>query len=239
MVVVAALAALTVVVAVDGGGGGQRPVRGAAREPASKAATTRVEAAVSIPKGPGTARPGPSGPPPGSLPQTHTFPSAATARFRTLMGELWEGVVHDSLRAALPAFFPKSAYVRLKAIYGAAADWDSRLVGDYRLDIGAAHALLGREPWLARLVGVRAVSGYGHWIEPGVCDNAIGYYELPNARVIYREGGRLHSFGIASLISWRGVWYVVHFGAILRSADTGMVDRPMLGSGTSEYSGTC
>ena len=50
---------------------------------------------------------------------------------------------------------------------------------------------------------------------------------MPNARVVYREDGQIRSFGIASMISWRGVWYVVHLGAILRSSDAGAVDEPI------------
>src|SRR5665213_1006889 len=60
---------------------------------------------------------------PGSLPQTHAYPSGKTAQFRSLMVALWDGVVHDSLDRALPAFFPKAAYVRLKAITSAGSDW--------------------------------------------------------------------------------------------------------------------
>ena len=41
------------------------------------------------------------------------------------------------------------------------------------------------------------------------------------------------------MISWRGVWYVVHLGAILRSGESGMVDEPSSGAGVSTYSGTC
>jgi hypothetical protein len=62
---------------------------------------------------------------------------------------------------------------------------------------------------------------------------------MPNARVVYRENGQVRSFGIASMISWRGVWYVVHFGAILRASASGMVDDPALGRGSVAYSGTC
>jgi hypothetical protein len=62
---------------------------------------------------------------------------------------------------------------------------------------------------------------------------------MPNARVVYREGGQVHSFGIASMISWRGVWYVVHLGAILRSSGEGVVHEPSSGAGVSGYSGTC
>ncbi len=155
------------------------------------------------------------------------------------MASLWAGIVHDSLTQALAAFFPKDAYVQLKAIASAGSDWSDRLVHDFGLDIVAAHALLGRRAAHARLIAVNVPSSYGHWIQPRVCDNSIGYYEMPNARVVYREDGKIRSFSIASMISWRGVWYVVHLGAILRSTDSGMVDEPASGPGTSAYSGTC
>jgi hypothetical protein len=178
-------------------------------------------------------------PNPGSLPQTTALPSAATPTFRGLMAALWAGVVHDSTAQALPAFFPEGAYAQLKAITDPGADWSLRLVHDYGLDIGAAHRLLGSGAAGARLIDARVTASYAHWIEPGVCDNRIGYFELPNARVVYREGGQIRSFGIASMISWRGVWYVVHFGAILRASDVGTVDAAAIGPGVSAYSGTC
>jgi hypothetical protein len=155
------------------------------------------------------------------------------------MASLWAGVVSNSLAAALPAFFPKAAYVQLKAIASASSDWTDRLVHDFTLDIASAHALLGRDATSARLITGDVPESYGHWIMPGVCSNRLGYYEMPNARLVYREAGQIRSFGIASMISWRGVWYVVHFGAILRSTDTGMVDDPAIGPGTSAYSSTC
>jgi hypothetical protein len=178
-------------------------------------------------------------PSPGSRPQTHAYPSGTSAQFKALMAKLWSGVVHDSLATALPAFFPEGAYVQLKAIASASSDWTGRLVHDYALDIGAAHALLGSGARHARLLAVDVPSSYGHWIPPGICYNGIGYYEMPNARIVYSEGGQTRSFGIASMISWRGVWYVVHFGAILRATDAGMVDDPAVGAGSSAYSGTC
>jgi hypothetical protein len=155
------------------------------------------------------------------------------------MASLWAGVVHDSVSPALAAFFPKGAYAQLKAIGSPSSDWTNRLVHDYALDIAAAHGLLGRRASSARLITVYVPANYGHWIPPGVCYNSVGYYELPNARVVYRENGETRSFGIASMISWRGVWYVVHLGAILRSTDAGMVDNPESGYGTAAYSGTC
>jgi hypothetical protein len=176
-------------------------------------------------------------PKPGSLPQTNQLPSAATAQFHAEMAALWRGVRQDSLRAALPAFFPRGAYLQVKAIANAGADYVSRLLGDYRLDLGAAHALLAGQP--AQLVTVDVPAGYAHWVSPGACYNRAGYYEVPNARVVYRQSGALHSFGIASMISWRGVWYVVHLGAVLRSAPQGVVDDPSSGAGVSAPSSTC
>jgi hypothetical protein len=131
------------------------------------------------------------------------------------------------------------AYLQLKAIAGAGADYTGRLLGDYALDIDAAHRLLGEAAASAKLVRVSVVSAYAHWVPPGVCYNRVGYYEVPNSRIVYRERGRLRSFGIASMISWRGRWYVVHLGAILRSSDAGVVDRPESGPGVSEPSSTC
>jgi hypothetical protein len=155
------------------------------------------------------------------------------------MASLWSGIASDSPGDALTAFFPKAAYLQVKEIPAAGADWQNRLVHDYGLDIGAAHGLLGHQSASAELVAVNVPSGFAHWVEPGTCYNRVGYYEVSNARVVYREAGQLRSFGIASMISWRGVWYVVHLGAVLRQEDAGVVDEPMSGPGESSDSGTC
>jgi hypothetical protein len=153
------------------------------------------------------------------------------------MAALWRGVRVGRVWPAVSGFFPRAAYLQVKAIGDAGADWHYRLLNEYSLDIHAAHALVGPG---ARFVGVRVPESYAHWISPGVCYNRVGYWEVPNSRVLYdTAGGALRSFGIASLISWRGVWYVVHLGAILRPGPGGVVDDPSAGPGVSAYSGTC
>jgi hypothetical protein len=231
------LVALTAALAVwiAGSGGGSRPPR---PRPAATGVTARAIAPAPAVRAQPSA-PRQSAPQPGSLPQTHAYPSGSDAHFRSLMSALWAAIVSSSPSRALPAFFPKGAYLRLKAINSAGTDWSERLVRDFGLDIAAAHALLGGEAARARLIGVDVPSGYGHWVPPGACYNGVGYYELPNARIVYSEGGSVRSFGIASMISWRGVWYVVHLGAILRSGVSGTVDEPASGRGSSLYSGTC
>jgi hypothetical protein len=159
--------------------------------------------------------------------------------FHSEMVALWRGIVSDRVGPALPAFFPEAAYVQVKAIADPEADWHARLVGGYAADIAAAHALLGSAAGAARLLRVVVPASYAHWVGPGVCYNRVGYWETPNSRLVYREAGQIRSFGIASMISWRGVWYVVHLGAVERSGAAGVVDDPSAGTGYPAPSSTC
>ena len=171
---------------------------------------------------------------PGRLPQTAALPSASTARFRARMTDLWRGIVADSPAAALPAFFPLGAYVQVKQIGGAAADYRNRLLANYRADIHAAHLLVVRGG-SAALVGVRVPQEWA-WITPGYCYNRVGYWHAPGSRLVYRRRGRILSFGIFSLISWRGEWYVVHLSVWNQP---GTVDNPSTGVGLFGPPGGC
>jgi hypothetical protein len=172
----------------------------------------------------------------GGLPQTRAFPSTNSAAFHDAMHDLWLAVTTGNSRLALPAFFPRAAYQKLKAIYDPGADWDDRLWYDFTLDLAAAHRVVDPD---ARLVRVIVAGDDADWVDPGVCANSIGYWHVSGARVVYRQHGAERSFGIASLISWRGVWYVVHFGAVLRSVVTGIVDDPEAGPGVPGPAGGC
>ena len=172
----------------------------------------------------------------GALPQNRIFPSTHSAAFHNAMTDLWLAVTTGNPRFGLPAFFPVAAYKQVKAIPYPAADWQDRLWYDFTLDVRAAHGLLGPG---ARLVRVIVPGGDAAWIYPGACYNSTGYWHVSGARVVYREHGQERSFGIASLISWRGVWYVVHFGAVLRSVVTGIVDQPAVGPGIPGPPGGC
>jgi hypothetical protein len=178
-------------------------------------------------------------PPPAGLPQTRAFPSASAQVFDDEMTDLWTAIVTGNTSVAIQSFFPLSAYQQVKAISDPTADWNSRLVGDYILDIQAAHYFLGANAANAQLVQVIVPSQYATWIDPGVCYNKVGYWHVPGSRLVYRLDGQLRSIGIASLISWRGQWYVVHFGAVVRSTTAGIVDDPSLGTGTTGPPGGC
>ena len=176
-----------------------------------------------------------SAPDPGRLPQTTALPSAASRSFHARMAALWRAITHDAPAAATAAFFPRAAYLQVKAIPDAGTDYDSRLLRNFALDIRAAHSLLGRGARTARLVAVRVPRQWA-WIVPGYCANRIGYWHAPGSRLVYRENGRTASFGIFSLISWRGQWYVVHLGVWNQP---GTVDAPSTGGGSFGPPGGC
>ena len=172
----------------------------------------------------------------GALPQTRAFPDTDSAAFRNAMTDLWLAVMTGNSRFARPAFFPEAAYRQLKAIPYPEADWQDRLWYDFALDVGAAHSLV---PRAARLVRVIMPADEAVWVYPDACYNSIGYWHVGGARVVYTEHGQERSLGIASLISWRGVWYVVHFGEVLRPVVTGVVDQPDVGPGIPGPPGGC
>ena len=76
----------------------------------------------------------------------------------------------------------------------------------------AAHRLLGTHAKDAKLVGVSVPAKAAEWILPGVESNKLSYYRVYGSRLTYTVDGKTKSFGLFSLISWRGQWYVVHFG---------------------------
>jgi hypothetical protein len=173
------------------------------------------------------------------LHQTRGRPVAAGAVFAAEMTDLWAAVASGWPRLALPSFFPLIAYEQVKAIADPAADWRSRLWGEFTLDVMAAHALLGAQARHARLVKVIVPEAEAAWIVPGVCYNGVGYWHVAGSRLVYRAGGQERSIGIASLISWRGLWYVVHFGGVTRTSAGGMVDEPAFGPGVTGPKGGC
>jgi hypothetical protein len=171
---------------------------------------------------------------PGRLPQTHALPTVATESFRVRMRILWHAVVAGRPTEAQAAFFPRSAYLQVKAIPNAARDYRTRLLAGFAADIRAAHRLVAGGG-AATLLYVRVPNEWA-WIDPGACYNRIGYWHAPGSRLVYRQGGRTRSFGIYSLISWRGQWYVVHLGPFDRP---GTVVDPASGVGTYGPPGGC
>ena len=241
LVVTVSLAAAVLLAGCSGSPGQPSPAAKASTAgTGSPSAKSASPAATATPRATATATASPAAlpvaPGAGALPQTRAFPRTDSAAFRNAMADLWLAVTTGNPRFGLPGFFPVAAYQQVKAEPYPAADWQERLWYDFVLDIRAAHRLAGSG---ARLDRVIVPTAYAAWVYAGACHNSIGYWHVPGARVVYRERGKERSFGIASLISWRGVWYVVHLGAVQRTVVTGVVYQPAAGPGVPGPPGGC
>ena len=198
-----------------------------AKSPGARPTPTAKPKPSALPVGPANA---------GALPQTEAVPKTTGTAFGNAVHDIWLAVSTGDPDYAKPAFFPEKAYEQVKAIADPAADWQGRLWYDFTLDVAAAHKLV--KPG-ATLVRVITAPSYEQWIPPGACYNGIGYWHLPGSRLVYREGGVTQSFGLTSFISWRGDWYLVHLGALVRGGSYGIVDDPETGAGIPGPPGGC
>jgi hypothetical protein len=153
-------------------------------------------------------------PDPGSLPQTADKPSSSSAVFTAGVNALWDAIRSDDPERGMSFFFPLGAYLQVKAISNPESDWHTRLVANYAQDIHALHARLGTTAAGAELTGVDVPDGQATWVLPGAEYNKGSYWRVYNAVLRYTAGGQSGSFPIASMISWRGEWYVVHLNSI-------------------------
>ena len=145
--------------------------------------------------------------PPGELPQTHDRPTLDAA-FHQRIDALWKAVVDDRPDEALASFFPLAAYLQVKDVRDPGRDWQDRLVGSYDSIIHRLHRRLATST--ATHPEVSVPESKAVWVEPGVEHNKIGYWRVYHSRVA--ADGR--SFFIATMISWRGSWYVVHLAKV-------------------------
>ena len=151
------------------------------------------------------------------------------ANFMQRLHRYWAHVLAGNAGPASDFFFPRSAYLQVKTLTYAGADFDTRLYHDYKNDVKADHELVtsdarpGDQP---RVIGVDVPQASVHWVPPGVEVNSIGYWQVSYARVNYTVGGQQRSYAIDSMISWRGQWYVVHLGPDWRPGAGGWVCKP-------------
>jgi hypothetical protein len=156
------------------------------------------------------------------------------------MAALFADINRGPFTSAARLYFPESAYVAMKTgrIPSPATDYRDRLAAFYRLDLLAYRDYI-RADGPATFLGINASATDAQWIRPGWCENSIGYWHVAGVRLVYRQGRVVRSVGVASLISWRGVWYVVHLGPNPRPRDVGTVDSPAQGRGIAGPAGGC
>ncbi len=173
-----------------------------------------------------------------ATPNSQTSARPPASSLNTQMRRLWRAIVTNSPNLGAQVFFPKSAYVDMKTgmIGDPQGDFDHRLLAFFNLDLPAYHAVTGSHAVLLRVI---ANLNSARWISPGACENKIGYWHLPGVRLAFRHQGHVESFIVASLISWHGVWFVVHLGPNPRPINIGTVDGLIRGYGSAPPPGGC
>jgi hypothetical protein len=176
---------------------------------------------------------------PGQLPQNNREPSFGVS-LTNEMRLLVRAISSNSPAVGQEVFFPEGAYLQMKTgvIPFPASDYVERLVAFYRLDLATYHEKFFT-PTNATFLRVDAKARLAKWIPPGGCENRIGYWHVPGIRLVFERNHEVVSVAVASLISWRGVWFVVHLGPNPRPRNVGTLDDYQIGPGTPGPAGGC
>jgi hypothetical protein len=145
------------------------------------------------------------------LPQTKDRPRQDSQRWLAAGPLLFQAILRDDPALARELFFPKVAYAQVKAIADPSRDWSSRLMRAFERGIHQYHRELGPGAVMCRFSRLELEEARARWVDPGREVNRLGYYRLLRSRLVYIDaGGKERVFGLRSLISWRGEWYIVH-----------------------------
>ncbi len=125
---------------------------------------------------------------------------------------LFEAIVRDEPERAMPFFFPREPFLRVKAIANPGGYWET-LRRAYERDIHTLHAQLGdlrgREP--ARIEFVRLeFSRRKTWQAVRSEANAIPYWCVRHNQLVYLKNGREQRIEVRTLIHWGANWFVTH-----------------------------
>ncbi len=120
---------------------------------------------------------------------------------------LFEAIVHNDPRRAADFFFPKEAFMSLKAIADPARYYD-KLFTRYLEDIQTLHRT---HPELAHASFDRfELSRRGGWVKPGDEGNRLPYWAARHSFIHYHVGKQKYRIEVRVLITHQGQWYVTH-----------------------------
>jgi hypothetical protein len=122
---------------------------------------------------------------------------------------LLEAIVANDPRLAQDFFFPREAFVLVKAIADADGYWH-RLMRRYQEDIAALHGELAL-PDGATVEYLRLeLSRRGGWVRPGEEANALPYHAARHNTLRFLVNGEPRSIEVRVLITWGDRWFVTH-----------------------------
>ncbi len=145
--------------------------------------------------------------PPNNRPDLQDAPRPPLGEAEARTRLLWDAIVRDDPSVAEPFFFPRDAFLLVKAIPDPGRYWD-RLHARFIEDVHTLHRTV---PDLdrAELVGLDLVRR-GGFIRRGEEGNALPYWASRHSRLLYRVDGEERAFEVRVLITWDDVWYVIH-----------------------------
>jgi len=127
------------------------------------------------------------------------------------MQRVADAIISGDVEKARASFFPLVAYAQVKDVQKPERDYRFRLMAHFERDLGEYRKALGRAAEGAQFLGVEVPEERVEWMKPGKEGNRLGYFRVLRSRLRFRlASGKLQTFELTSLISWRGEWYVVH-----------------------------
>jgi hypothetical protein len=120
---------------------------------------------------------------------------------------LFAAVVRDAPTMAADCFFPRAAFIQVKAMARPERYYD-RLYRRFEADVHSLHRELNgleRAAFLRLELGRR-----GGWVRPGEEGNRLPYWAARHAMLHYSVDGQPRKFEVRVLISWGTRWYFIH-----------------------------
>lgn len=122
---------------------------------------------------------------------------------------LFEAILHDDPARAEPFFFPREAFLVIKAMARPERYYD-RLHARFARDIHALHAAIPeRDRANARFERLELVRR-GGFVRVGEEGNRLPYWASRHSFVHYRVGEARRKLEVRVLITWGERWYVIH-----------------------------
>lgn len=123
-------------------------------------------------------------------------------------------VLEKNDAAATPAlFFPREAFLRLKAMKGAANYYD-QLVKWFVADVAREHKKLGdKTGWV--FDGFH--KGSCVWKEKGSEYNDVAYWSCYRSHFFLKRENDRVKIDLKAMINWGDAWYITHLGPIPKS----------------------
>lgn len=121
---------------------------------------------------------------------------------------LFEAIVKDQPALAEPAFFPRSAFLQVKAMRDPGRYYD-RLKARFVQDVHALHSTLGADANSARFERFELVKR-GGYVKPGEEGNLLPYWAARHNWLFYRVGKQTRKLEVRVAITWDERWYVIH-----------------------------